>query len=566
MTTDSWIDRLGNPKKNTFDAHSVAGLLFGVHSTISILFVIPEAVGAINGHNTAILTELQKLGRVDTITQADALTYPHFAGYNMVFCGTDNGTVWVAANLAHVKEFPEPVICVDATVAAYLLIGTDGGDAAAKTVLTAITEIKANDLGIGDEGITGLAVGANTISSATIYNTLDMSDADITETFFGTEAAAVNTDVLLGAVFKRQPDSTRGILSDGSEATGSRYFFGPAYSAADLNTLGLAVIELIGHMAIQTTTAAVGIEISGDIGDLETKLFGNQATEFNNGNPLIEYLTGRNSSGTRLPVGKSIYDLLGIGYLDGAGGFNLENLRDDLRTLAQYLIDGDAGAEVGGALASGVSLPDMITTLTALVDDLEGRLTAARAGYLDELDFDLQGLLNTIAGYIDAEIGTIITSQGRQLFSLDFWSEFDEEVQVAAAAGTLALANVTVADLPAGATVVRAIAMFKCRMIENIYAGVNKLDGATVATTSQVIQVRDDTPGTWRDAINFVDDQFTLADTAREGGDVLIGQVDIAVEVDGNDTYNFQWLLANADQDFINFNDVQVGLRIWYSV
>ena len=213
-----------------------------------------------------------------------------------------------------------------------------------------------------------------------------------------------------------------------------------------------------------------------------------------------------------------------------------------------------------------MSLPDMITTLTALVDDLEGRLTAARAGYLDELDFDLQGLLNTIAGYIDAEIGTIITSQGRQLFSLDFWSEFDEEVQVAAAAGTLALANVTVADLPAGATVVRAIAMFKCRMIENIYAGVNKLDGATVATTSQVIQVRDDTPGTWRDAINFVDDQFTLADTAREGGDVLIGQVDIAVEVDGNDTYNFQWLLANADQDFINFNDVQVGLRIWYSV
>ncbi len=167
---------------------------------------------------------------------------------------------------------------------------------------------------------------------------------------------------------------------------------------------------------------------------------------------------------------------------------------------------------------------------------------------------------------IETDIATIIASQGRNLFSMDLWSDPQEEVQAAAAAGTLTLPTVTVADLPAGATIVRAIAMFKFRMIENIYAGVNKLDGATVASTSQVIQVRDDTPGTWRDAINLVDDQFTLADTAREGGDVLIGSVDIAVEVDANDGYNFQWLLANADQDFINFNDVQVGLRIWYSV
>ncbi|KKN44457.1 hypothetical protein LCGC14_0693040 [marine sediment metagenome] len=379
MSKDSWIDRIGQPIRNAFAVHSLAGLLFGDHSTVSILFVIPEAVGSINSHNAAILTELQKLGRVDTITQADALTYPHFAEYNIIFCGTDNGTGWTTSNLAHVKEFPEPVICVDATVAAYLLIGADGGDAGTKTALTAIAEIKANDLGIGVEGVTGLAVGANTISSATTYNTLDMSDADITETFFGTEGVADNTDVLLAAVFKRQPDGTRGILSDASEATGSRYFYGPAYSAADLNALGLAVIELLAHMAIQATTAAVGVEISGDIGDLETKLFGNQATEFNNGNPLVEFLAGRNSAGTRLAIGKSLYDLLGIGYVDGAGGFNLENLRDDLRTLAQYLIDGDAGAEAGGALASGVSLVDMITPLGA-VD------TAAAAGPVSASD------------------------------------------------------------------------------------------------------------------------------------------------------------------------------------
>ena len=36
-------------------------------------------------------------------------------------------------------------------------------------------------------------------------------------------------------------------------------------------------------------------------------------------------------------------------------------------------------------------------------------LTPTRAGYLDELDFDLQGALSTIAGYLDTEVGAIIT-------------------------------------------------------------------------------------------------------------------------------------------------------------
>ncbi len=158
------------------------------------------------------------------------------------------------------------------------------------------------------------------------------------------------------------------------------------------------------------------------------------------------------------------------------------------------------------------------------------------------------------------------SNRQKQLLCVDFWSEYQEEVQVAQAAGTLSMPNVTVSDIPAGATIVRAIAMVKARAVENTNGAANKLDGATVAATSQVIQVRDDTPGTWRDAINFVDDQFGLAASTREGGEVILGQVDIAVEVDGNDTYNVQWLLAKADQDVINFNDVQVGLRVWYRV
>ena len=110
--------------------------------------------------------------------------------------------------------------------------------------------------------------------------------------------------------------------------------------------------------------------------------------------------------------------------------------------------------------------------------------------------------------------------------------------------------------------------MFKFRMIENKYAGVNKLNGATVALNSQVFQIQDDGGGAWADGINFVDDFFTLADAAREGGDVIVGEPNVGVAniVDGNDIYNVRLLLGKADSDFINFDDCQVGLDILYSV
>ena len=149
---------------------------------------------------------------------------------------------------------------------------------------------------------------------------------------------------------------------------------------------------------------------------------------------------------------------------------------------------------------------------------------------------------------------------------MTFWSDPQEEVQIgdAVAGATVALPAVVVADLPAGAVIVRAIAFFKFRMIENTNAAANMLNGATVALTSQVIQVDDSIATGYVDAINFVDDLFGLAATIREGGDVCIGSIDISARVDGNDTYDFRWLLARADLDFINFNDVQVGLRVWY--
>ena len=179
---------------------------------------------------------------------------------------------------------------------------------------------------------------------------------------------------------------------------------------------------------------------------------------------------------------------------------------------------------------------------------------------------DIISQIQTSITQVQGDVTSIVTTAGMQLSSADFWSDPIEEARVNAAGVTVALPGVTVDGIPAGAIILRAIAMFKFRMVENTNAAANKLNGGTIANTSQVIQARNDTPGAWGDAINFVDDQFGLAAEAREGGDVCIGSINISGIIDGNGGYEFQWLLGRADLDFISFNDVQMGIRVWYSV
>lgn len=257
------------------------------------------------------------------------------------------------------------------------------------------------------------------------------------------------------------------------------------------------------------------------------------------------------------PTAGSLNDALS----KAAGGNTFNKATDSLEALA------DAVALIPTTAMRGTDSAALASVLGALN-------TAAAAGAVTDADEVMAYVKQLVTQLLasDANV-TLIKTQtdkiaDKLLFSMDFWSAPQEEVAIPAvgAAATLTLPTVTIVDLPAGATIVRAIAMLKCRMIENTNVAANKLSGATVADTSQVIQVRDDTPGTWRDAIKFADDQFGMAASTREGGDVLIGDTDIAVEVDANDGYNFQYLLAAADVAALNLNDVAVGLRIWYSV
>lgn len=171
--------------------------------------------------------------------------------------------------------------------------------------------------------------------------------------------------------------------------------------------------------------------------------------------------------------------------------------------------------------------------------------------------------LTSIAAKLGDAGSSIKTRQDRQLFIMEFWSATQALVSLtdAAAPGTdVALPDVVVAGLPAGATIVRATAYLMFRAIENTNGAANKLQGA------QNIQVQKGGAGGYSTGIALVDDLLGVAASTREGGTVLMGNTDLAAKVTGNDIYNFQWTASLVDQANLNFNDVQTGLRIWYSV
>ena len=214
----------------------------------------------------------------------------------------------------------------------------------------------------------------------------------------------------------------------------------------------------------------------------------------------------------------------------------------------------DRALEDGGRLQNAESAVGTIEGATTL----HNKLTAARAALLDEITAARLSELD--AANIPADIDGLKTSRGRQLFSMDFWSVPQLSVIIPAGAANQALPDVVVTDLPAGMTVVAAKAMFKFRSISNAGAA-NKLSG------SQHIQIQKNGVGGYADAISLVDDQFTIAAaTVDAPGDVVIGDHNVVAKVDGSATYNLQWTSANADVAGLTFNDVQMGLRIWYSV
>lgn len=180
-----------------------------------------------------------------------------------------------------------------------------------------------------------------------------------------------------------------------------------------------------------------------------------------------------------------------------------------------------------------------------------GSLIAYAKGILNELANGTYGL-----SALETLVDGIETRTNNNINTRTWFSPSQISVTVTAAAPNLALPSVVLPNI--AGTIVAVYAGFKFRMVENTNAGANKLD------TTQYIQVQK-AAGALTNCIQLVDDQFGVAATTREGGDCIIGNIEVAATVDVfNATYNFQWTAADADLASLVFNDVQTFLIVSY--
>jgi len=187
------------------------------------------------------------------------------------------------------------------------------------------------------------------------------------KTFNATALASVNAEV----------DNALDTAIPGSPAAGS------------LNEVIKAIGDFDGNTNLRTLLAALGIP------DVAAK-------------PLYTCLvTDRLDNAT--------YGLSALQVLIAALQTDLDNGTDGLGAL-KALIDAlndlsaaQVNTEVDNALDTAIPGSPTANSINERIKTLDDAYTATRAGYLDELDFDLQGTLATIAAYIDTEIGTVDT-------------------------------------------------------------------------------------------------------------------------------------------------------------
>jgi len=219
--------------------------------------------------------------------------------------------------------------------------------------------------------------------------------------------------------------------------------------------------------------------------------------------------------------------------------------------------------------------------------------TALRGGYLDELDFDLQGALSAISNYVDclpASLGDLVTknlahilsdstafdgadiatikghvdgvetSLGKVALCITQWGGFEDEILLKAADDPAALAAGTkfTPTLPTDATVWKAYLVMKFR---EIYCA-----GANYVATGGVVQVEKSTEGSWVAGITIPIGTLDVAAGASAPGDCLMGNADVSAQVASGSEVEFQLVTLRSNADDLALRDVQFGLQIYFTI
>lgn len=175
------------------------------------------------------------------------------------------------------------------------------------------------------------------------------------------------------------------------------------------------------------------------------------------------------------------------------------------------------------------------------VDDIEAKLDNATHGLAA-----LKALLDVIVSY------------------MDFWSDSDDEIALTTVSAPHNLPSVVVAGLPSGVTIIRVVAVLKIALIKDTSSSNNAVNSVTM-----VLAV--DADGGYAStvpAINIPNNSWAVdvSQAKERGGDVMIGDNDIASEVTGNGTYYGRFENAACDGNNLELKDIAWGLRVYFTV
>jgi predicted nucleic acid-binding Zn-ribbon protein len=196
--------------------------------------------------------------------------------------------------------------------------------------------------------------------------------------------------------------------------------------------------------------------------------------------------------------------------------------------------------------------------LAALNTDLDAIIV-----YVDEVESLLKNATYGLSA-LDTQIDALKTELDRNKPNMIFPSVTSAVINLPAAPLDTNLPDVVISKIPVGATVDYALVVLEIRAIENTNGG-----GTNAIEGTQYVRIKKST-GAWGvndiEAIQLIDNMWTLAALAREFGHVPIGDAtrDVSSVVDGNATYNLRFEDANVDLDFLRLNDVQVMIKVWY--
>jgi len=208
------------------------------------------------------------------------------------------------------------------------------------------------------------------------------------------------------------------------------------------------------------------------------------------------------------------------------------------------------------------------------VSTLESRLTAARAGYLDELKAaNIPADVDTLKTRLSATRAGYMDHLNRNRPDMVFPSLASDAacaiVTLPAVADDLDFPSVVVDDLPTGLSVARADLVLVIGGLFDTSGSENQIDQA-----SKTIRVKA-SDGSWGTddivALTFALNALQTAGDAYRGGPVLFGGIDISSVVTGNGTYNFRSENTNRSEGVtvtgasLEALDVFSIIRVWFN-